>query len=384
MSKPLYKIFFSVIFLLIIGGSIWALSKPNPITVTVTTVTYGDVEATVTNTRAGSIKACRRARLAPLNGGLIDVMRVTEGQRVSVGEILVNLWNKNIVAELALAKNEADAARARAGETCTRYDVAEKEARRQNKLLKQKLTSTEQAEAAEGNANAAKAACEATKSSAKVALSKIDVVNAALERTMVRAPFDGIVAEVNGEVGEFVTPSPVGVATLPVVDLIDSRCIYVAAPIDEVDAPAVKVGMSARVSLDAFPNHPFSATVHRIAPYVQNIEKQARTVDVEVYFTHSIGEQGLLPGYSADAEIILNSKQNVLHLPTEAIFNDNQVYVYHDNNTLKKKQIKTGIGNWGFTEIISGLTEGDRVVTSIGIEGLADGVTVQLSQDKQP
>jgi len=375
------KLIVSIIIAILIGALIWVLSKPQPIAVTVATITRGDVEASVTNTRAGSVKACRRARLAPLNGGLIDTMSVKEGQRVSAGDILVNLWSKDIAAELALARNEANAARARAGETCIRHDVAEKEAARQSKLLNQKLTSQEQAEAAQGNARAAKAGCEAAKSSSMVALSKIDVINVAMERTIVRAPFDGIVAEVNGEVGEFVTPSPVGVLTLPVVDLIDFRCIYVAAPIDEVDAPAIKVSMPARISLDAFPNHPFDAIVQRIAPYVQDVEKQARTVDVEVYFTHTIGEQGLLPGYSADAEIILSSKQNVLRLPTEAIFNDNQVYRYRNDDTLEKRQISKGIGNWGFTEILSGLDEGDRVVTSIGIEGLANGLAVQLSHD---
>jgi len=367
-----------------IVGLFWVLSIPDPIAVTVATITPGDVEATVTNTRAGSVKACRRARLAPLNGGLIDTMLVKEGQRVTAGEILVSLWNKDIAAELVLAKNEADAARARAGETCVRYNVAKKEATRQNKLLQQKLTSQEQAEAAQGNAMAAKAGCEAANSSTKVALSKIGVINVAMQRTLVHAPFDGIVAEVNGEVGEFVTPSPVGVPTLPVIDLIDFRCIYVAAPIDEVDAPSINVGMPARISLDAFPNHPFNAVVQRIAPYVQDREKQSRTIDVDVYFSHTIGEHNLLPGYSADAEIILTRKQSVLRLPTEAIFSDNQVYVYRDDNTLEKRTIVKGTGNWGFTEIVSGLKAGDRVITSIGIEGLIDGLTVQLSPDDQP
>jgi HlyD family secretion protein len=192
------------------------------------------------------------------------------------------------------------------------------------------------------------------------------------------------VAEVNGELGEIVTPSPVGIPTLPVIDLIDFGCIYVLAPIDEVDAPSVKVGLPARITLDAFPNHPFDAKVHRIAPYVQDKEKQARTVDVEVYFARTIGEQNLMPGYSADAEIILARRDNVLRVPTETLFENNHVYVYHDDGTVEKRQIETGIGNWSFTEVTGGLKEGDRIVTSIGIEGLADGVQVRLSNDTGP
>jgi HlyD family secretion protein len=244
-------------------------------------------------------------------------------------------------------------------------------------LYKQKIASEEQQEQAQGNAKAARAACDASQDQAKVADSRIEVVNAAIERTIVRAPFDGIVAEVNGEVGEFVTPSPVGVPTLPVVDLIDYQCIYVLAPIDEVDAPAVNAGLTARITLDAFPNHPFAAKVHRISPYIQDFEKQARTVDVEVYFDNIIGEQNLLPGYSADAEIILDTKSNVLRIPTEAVFEENHVYVYQSaSGTVEKRSIDRGLSNWSFTQVVSGLKEGDTIVTSIGIEGLADGVDV--------
>ena len=66
-----------------------------------------------------------------------------------------------------------------------------------------------------------------------------------------------MIAKVNGELGEFVTPSPVGIPTPPTVDLIDGSCLYISAPIDEVDAPRVQAGLKARISLDAFPNQTF-------------------------------------------------------------------------------------------------------------------------------
>ena len=72
-----------------------------------------------------------------------------------------------------------------------------------------------------------------------------------MSSSVLRAPFDGIVAEFNGKGGEYLTPSPPGIQTLPAVDLIDDSCIYVNAPIDEVDAVRLKLGMSARITLDA-------------------------------------------------------------------------------------------------------------------------------------
>lgn len=90
-----------------------------------------------------------------------------------------------------------------------------------------------------------------------------------------------------------------------------------SAPIDEVDAPQVKVGMSACVSLDAFAEKRCSGTVSRIAPYVLEKEKQARTVEVEVKLSDIKDLQELLPGYSADIEVLLASKERALRVPTE-------------------------------------------------------------------
>ena len=87
---------------------------------------------------------------------------------------------------------------------------------------------------------------------------------ALLDQATLRAPFAGIVAQINGEVGEFVTPSPPGIPTPPAVDLIDDSCLYVEAPIDEVDAARVKSGMPVRISLDAFRGQSFAGTVTRI------------------------------------------------------------------------------------------------------------------------
>jgi HlyD family secretion protein len=375
------RIIFIVIAVAVVAVLIWYFSRSKPLEVTVAKVDTGKVESVVANTRAGTIKACRRARLAPATGGQIDKLPIKEGQHVQAQEVLLEFWNKDIQAQLLLAKQEAVAAKARAKETCVRADVAEREALRQKKLAKQKLASEEDVDRAAGNAEATRAACVAANDSAKVAQAQVNVTQVALDRTFLRAPFAGIVAEINGEVGEFVTPSPVGIPTLPAVDLIDNSCIFVAAPIDEVDVPAIKPGMPTRITLDAFKQHPFPGKVRRVAPYVQDVEKQARTVDIEVDFAHEIGEQNLMPGYSADVEIILDVKSNTLRIPTEAVLEGNEVYVVTpDDHTLNKRKITTGLSNWIYTEVLSGLKENDIVVTSALLEGLADGVEVTIKK----
>jgi len=353
------------------AAALW-FGRPEPITVEVVEAGRGSVAETVTNTRAGTVKACQRAKLAPPAGGQIARLPVKKGDRVESGQVLLELWNDDIRAELSVTEREAAAARARREEACIAARVARRESDRLASLTERKLVSTELAERAAGEADAREAACRAAAEQIRVSQARIEAAQARLERTLLRAPFAGTVAEINGEIGEFVTPSPVGIPTPPAVDVVDTSCIYITAPIDEVDAPRVREGMPARVTLDAFRDRIFKAHVRRVAPYVLDTEKQARTVEVEAGIDE-LGDALLLPGYSADVEVILAERTDVLRIPTRALIEGKRVYVL-EGDTVRSREVTAGIGNWEHTEITAGIDAGARVVVSIDREGLADGV----------
>ncbi|HEB55267.1 MAG TPA: efflux RND transporter periplasmic adaptor subunit [Gammaproteobacteria bacterium] len=370
-----------ILFVLLALGLLIAvvsyLNRPRAVAVIIQTVSNGEVLSSVANTRAGTLKACRRARLSPSAGGQIERLPVSEGERVKRGDVLLEIWNDDLSAQAKLARREARATASRAREACVIAEVAKREARRQRHLLVKGLASEEIVDKTEGDASARRAACDAANTSIEVSQARVDVADAALARTRLLAPFDGTVAEVNGELGEYLTPSPVGVATVPAIDLIDYNCLYVSAPIDEVDAPQIRTGMSANISLDAFPNTRFKGVIRRVAAYVLEREKQARTVEVEVDFRHPADTKNMLPGYSADVEVILKRHEKVLRIPTEALMEGRHVFVLLDDNTIEKRKIKTGMHNWSYTEVLSGLKAGDRIVVSVEREGLKDGVRVK-------
>ena len=372
-SKRLKLISYGLAALILIGGLITYLGSSKPVIVIISPVERGLVQDTVANTRAGTIKACNRAGLSPSMGGQIANLPVKVGDAVKPGQILMELWNDDRVAEVSLATREAKAAKALARQACVKADVAEREAQRLRKLRKKGLASEEAIDKADGEALAQKAACTAAQATAEVSEARLEVAQALLNRTQLTAPFAGIVAEINGEVGEFVTPSPVGIPTPPAVDLVDINCLYVSAPIDEVDAPAIRIGMPAKVSLDAFAKQIFPGKVKRIAPYVLDIEKQARTVDVEVDFANTEDSHNMLPGYSADIEVILAEQRNTLRIPTEAILEGNKVLVLGDEGILQQRQITSGLSNWEFTEVLEGLKENERIVVSVDRDGVKDG-----------
>lgn len=357
---------------LAVGAIAWNATRERPVEVELVTVKRGDVRATVSNTRAATVDACNRARMSPIMGGQIAALPVKEGDRVEVGQVLLELWNQDLRAQLLLANEERSAAVARADEACAIAAVARREADRFENLRSQKLTSEERADLAVGEANSRAAACRAMRSMIKVSEANIDMAQAYLEETILRAPFEGTVAEINGEVGEVVTPSPVGVATLPTIDLIDNSCIYITAPIDEVDAPDIRAGMQASISLDAFPGKSFPATIRRVAPYVLALEKQARTLDIEAEFDEP--SQNLLPGYSADVEVTIAVQNDVLYVPTQAIIEENTVLLLDAEGILRRQEIETGLRNWQVTEVVNGLSENEKLVLSVDREGVADGV----------
>lgn len=368
-----------------IAGLIWHYSRPQPIPVALHTVTFGRVEASVANTRAGTVNACRRARITPSASGQVTQLLVHKGDRVSAGQLLLELWNDDARAQLQLTEKDAAAARARVDEACVQADNATREARRQHTLHDKKLVANDSVERADTEAKARQASCRAAQAMAAVGTARIAAARAAIERTQLRAPFAGVVAELTGELGEFVTPSPPGIPTPPAIDLVDDSCLYVTAPIDEVDAPRIKTGMLARITLDAFPGEHFNGRVRRVAPYVLDREKQARTVDVEVEFNKTTDTKQLLTGYSADVEIILETRDKVLRLPSAALLEDNQVLVFDaDDQRLHTQHIKAGLSNWEYTEVRGGLADGARVVTSLERDGVQDGAHVSVETAKTP
>ena len=365
--------------LAIATGALVYSRRPQPIEVEAYTLSAGEVKASVSNTRVGTVKACRRAYLAPATGGQVASLLVHEGDLVKQGQTLLEVWNQDLKAQVALQKAQIQASRASAEQACQLAGSAEREAARMTKLQQRNnVVSEEQVDKSVTGGKSQRAACRAALQAIEVAEAQLGVGEAALQRTVIRAPFDGTVAEVNAELGEFVTPSPPGIPTLPAIDLLDVSCLIVSAPIDEVDAAAIKTGMTACVTLDAFPDKRCSGVVTRVAPYVLEKEKQARTVEVEVTLKDPKDLAELMPGYSADIEVLLAEHPHALRLPAAAIMDKNQVLLIGDDNKLQLRSFKPGLADWNYTEVLSGLSAGDRVVLSVGKDGVVDGAVVTV------
>ena len=364
--------------LLLIGVGVlfkWYVLTPDPISVSVVTVERGRVEETVTNSRAGTVKARQRAKLSPEIGGRVAEIPHRKGARVHAGDVLLRLHDDTQQAAVQMAQRELAVVQVKRERACLEADRAEREFQRHQQLKARDLVSTDLLDKFENLAQTTRVSCKQSQAEIARARSAIDEAKAQLAKTVLVAPFDGIIAELDSEVGEWTTPSPPALPVPPILDLIDPSSIYISAPMDEVDSSKIHEGQPVRVTLDPFPGQHYEGHVRHLAPYVLDVEEQNRTVEIEVELDDQTFASTLLPGTSSDVEVILAVKDNVLRIPPSTLFEGDKVFVVQQKK-LFIRPITMGMKNWDFVEILEGLSEGDAVVTSLDQEGLEEGIQV--------
>jgi HlyD family secretion protein len=164
-----------------------------------------------------------------------------------------------------------------------------------------------------------------------------------------------------------------------VIDVIDPSSLYVSAPMDEVDSAAIRVGQRAEVTIDSHPNQEFPGKVVRVAPYVLDVEAQNRTVEIEVELEDKKLASSLLPGTSADVEVVLDARERALRIPTSTLLEGNRVLVASDGR-LVEQPVQIGLKNWDYAEITGGLEEKQQVVISLDRVEVKDGAYVEVEE----
>ncbi len=346
---------------------------PDPIEVRVAAVERGTVQSTLTNSKAGTVQARRRARIAPEIGGRVVEIRHREGDRVAAGEPLVRLAEDSLRAKLEQAREGVPVSQARMEDSCLRRDRTRRELERTKRLIEQSIVSEDRLDALQYAFDSARVACEGARAELGQARANLRAAEVELAKAVIVAPFDGIVAEVNVEVGEWVTPSPPLLTSPPVVDLIDPTSIYISAPMDEVDAGAVRPGLAARISVDSRPGETFPGRVVRVAPYVLDTEAQNRTLELEVALDDAEISASLLPGTSADAEVVLETREDVVRVPTSALIKSERVLVLVDGR-LVEREVELGLSNWQYAEVTAGIEPGEQIVVALDDKVIVAGV----------
>jgi HlyD family secretion protein len=352
---------------------------PERIAVRTLAVSAGRVEETVTNSRAGTVKARRRARLSPEIAGTVVALPHRAGDRVRSGEVLLRLDDALLRARRDVASREAATAGARRQQACLAAERARREAERAQRLAAEAVLSADLLDQAQSTASTAEAACAAAEAAERGTAAAVRLAEVELAKAVLRAPFPGVLGEVTVEVGEWTTPSPPVLPVPGVLDLIDTSSLYVSAPMDEVDAGRIRVGQPARVTVDSFPGRSFPGHVARLAAYVTDRLEQNRTLDVEVEVDDPVVTRQLLPGTSADAEVILDVRDDVLRLPTSVLVEGSRVLVVEKGH-IAERAVTLGMKNWEFAEVLGGVMPGERVVATLDRAEVKPGARVRPAE----
>jgi HlyD family secretion protein len=348
---------------LVFGVRAW-LFEPEPVAVKVVWAEIGRVEETVTNSRAGTVTARQRAHLSAEIGGRVVAVPCQKGDRVKRGDILLRLNDASEKAKLERMRRDLGVVKAQRNRACLEADRAKREHARFLDLSKKELISIDELDRVASKALATTAACQAAKAGIDRAQAAIQEAKAQLDKTVLRAPFSGILGEVQVDIGEWITPAPPGIPIPPVLDLIDPTSIYINAPMDEVDSAKIHSGQEVRVTLDPFPGQAFKGHVSAVSAFVSDVEEQNRTVDIEVELEDHVFAKTLLPGTSADVEVILSVRENVLRIPRPTLLEGNKVWIVKQSR-LAERTIQVGLKNWDYVEVIRGIQEGEAVVSSL-------------------
>lgn len=375
-ARPLRRrsrawIFWLVALIALAGGGARAFRNRSKTTLRVRTaaVTVGRVRDLVSSVASGRVAARREASIRAEIAGRVLTLHHRRGERVTAGEPLVTYDTGDLRTRVRAAETAVALARAQIAQSEASALVAERNATRARVLSEREAVPRAEAETLAGQAEVAARAVAAARAGELQGSANVQVARDAVARGVVRAPFDAVVVSTHVEEGEVTAPGA------PMVVLADTTELHVDVDFDEADLGRIAVGLATETTLDAFLGERFSGTVTEIAPAVTQDLRGNRAVSIRASIPR---DARLRVGMSADVDVVVATRDTVLNVPPTAVMGrgtDRAVYLV-EGGVVRRRPIDVGITTWEAVEVTRGLRAGDRVVVTLNVEGLADGVAV--------
>ena len=316
----------------------------------------------------GNIAVSSDANLAFGSGGKIDEIYIKEGDEVWEGRVLARLDTSALElaltqAEVAVVQAEAAIEQAQAAQTQAEANLEQAEydlklLKRQNIHGSRRTIVELGLEAAELGLGAAELSIVAAESQLVAAEQAVAEAQKHLDEAIITAPFAGVVSDIYVDEGDTISTATT------IVYLIDLAAMELSVELDEIDIPDVEMGQRAIIEVDALPDLSLEGEVASIRP-VPILEGGVILYEVEIDFVVP-QDSGLRVGMSAEADIIIAERSGVLLVPDRAIQQDRQgdsVVLVMTGEEFVERVVVTGISDGFYIEIISGLEEGEMVLT---------------------
>ena len=312
-------------------------------------------------TYTGTLEALTKINITPEVGGKIARIHVQEGDRVAQGQLLAELETESI--RLQLRQAEAGVAVAEASQA-----DALRNKERMDRLIKENAVSEMQREKIQ-------LACDAAAAELEQARAGLNLARHALDVSIMKAPFAGVVASKNAEVGDVINPMMGGYSGASgVLTLMDYSKIKIAVAISSEDIGRIRKGQEAVLRVGAIPGRDFRGAVRVVNLTADPLNKK---FGVEVVIDNP--DAALRPGTFGDLVFEVQSHENALVIPQKAILENTYVFIVEGGKAVKKN-VAIGLQNTTMVEVLDGLAEGARVVVE-GNFGLEEGAAVQVLEE---
>ena len=312
----------------------------------------------------GTIEAWQKVNITPDVGGKIARINVNEGDRVSKGQVLAELDTQATVLQLKQAEAALDVARAR-------YNDAKVNLERMERLIKEKAVSEQQYEQIKLGYDSAEAQLAQAQAAVNLAQHSLDV-------SIMEAPFSGVVASKNAEVGDVINPmmgsfSP----TSGVLTLMDFSRVKIRADVSGADISRIQKGQTAFLRIPTLPGREFQGRIS-----VVNLAADPLTKKFGVEIAVDNPDLILRPGTFGEIVLEVQTHEAALVVPQKAILDNKYVFLAQDGKAVRK-EVTLGLQNSAMVEVTSGIAEGDLVIAE-GNFGLEEGTPLDITGEVQP
>ena len=331
---------------------------------------------------SGYVVAQRKAAVSTKITGRLVYLAVEEGSRVKKGDIIARLENEDTLAVKEQALASVQTARFQLEQSLAELSDATLSYNRSKELVSAGYIAKSEFDSADARFKRAKAAAQANQAAISNSQAALKGAEVTLDYANLRAPFDAVVLTKNADIGDIVTPLGAAAnAKAAVVDVADMNSLKVEVDVSESNIEKVFKDQPCEIHLDALPSERFPGKVHMIVP---TADRTKASVMVKVAF-NALSPK-VLPEMSAKVAFLLREiteaeMQPIMAVPTSVLVHrNNQTVVFRiSGDRAVGTQVVPGRQMNGMSEILSGLSIGDKVVTS-PTENIIEGTRVKLAQ----
>ena len=321
----------------------------------------------------GNLIGAATVEVAPKVDGRLRQVNVRLGDRVSRGQEVGRVEDDELQQQLTQREASFEVARATVRQREADLFLAETSRERSRNLFANDLVSHQELDDAEARYQAASAQADLARAQFDEAGARLEELRINLENTVMVSPVDGFIGRRYLDPGAYVS------SNTAIVSVVDISLVRLVANLVERDLRLVSAGSQARIEVDAYPSESFSGLVARIAPV---LDPATRTAEIEIEIPNP--DFRLKPGMYARVSLGIGSKSQALVVPREAVVirtSSRGVFLVDAAGgapNARFASLVTGLEDDRYVEVIDGVSEGDRVVTT-GAAGLQHGDPILLA-----